>query len=209
MLTLLKYVFGFCLIAASMVIGFFYFTPDLWRDITLRNSVMVPHSTARIDKASCKGLALVLKHCTITFHEDAAPYVSNVTKPQVAPPTQTLSYLFVGSPGERRVGLWRAVERPGSVVSDLGMEYLTNRIVTFIGMTLLSILILTCMAFYMVSVMFGRKDDSQPAESSVDEAIARQLQASAASPAWQASTSSARPDRPPARSGFGQRVPTR
>jgi len=208
-MTVLKYVFGFALIAGGLVLGFINLTPDLWRDIILRDRAMVPHSTARIDKASCKGIALVLKYCTITFREDAAPYAANVAKPQVAPPTQTLSYLFIGSPGERRVGLWRAVERPGSVVSDLGMEYLTSRILTFVGMTLLSIAILMSTVFYMVRVIFRRKGDPQTAESAADEAIARQLQASAASPAWQASTISARPVRPPARSGFGQRVPTR
>jgi hypothetical protein len=99
--------------------------PSLWRDYQIRAMAFMPAPDLNVRKAHCTTYWFVLTDCGIEYTAPGRPQV------------QSLSYGFLGPLPEKKYRLMRLADRPDVVVADIGINYLTNRLVGLCVFTVL------------------------------------------------------------------------
>lgn len=88
---------------------------DLWRDLRLSGEPLAPASGVRLEKAECTSHWSVITNCTVHYLR------ARQTRPN------TLDYIFLGGTPQQEVRLMASAD-PNTVVTDVGMSKLNNRI---------------------------------------------------------------------------------
>ena len=110
-------VFG---LAVLFVVALVYAVgPGLMRDISLRNQQFVP-AQAAITGAKCKTHWFVYTSCDVSYRAASAPQQAEL-----------LHYSFLGPVGEKSVRAMRPINDQNTVVADIGINKLGNRIALF------------------------------------------------------------------------------
>jgi hypothetical protein len=186
------------------------FAGDLVRDIGIRGQPMVP-ADAQVLSADCTRVNLIVSWCTIGY-VDHTTVIEQLTKPKN---TTKLQFLVFGSVAGQRISLQQPSSHPDVVTSDVGMQYLGNRIATLI-------VLLGALALIPFAVVKRLRHGVQPSEDgtrtyndsgnspnyddTIDRALQTHKEAQAATPATRV-TAPAGPR--PAPQGFGRRMPAR
>src|SRR5690349_8665746 len=89
---------------------------DLWRDLRLSREPLTPASGVRLEKAECTTHWMVITNCTVNYLR-----VSQ-TK------STSLHYIFLGGTPQERVQLMAAPGDRNTIVTDVGIAKLNNRI---------------------------------------------------------------------------------
>ncbi len=93
--------------------------PGLAQDFPLRNQQFVP-AQASISEAKCKTHWFVYTSCSISYRSQQAPQQ-----------TRSLHYSFLGPVAEKTVRLMQPADNQHTVVADIGINHLGNRIALF------------------------------------------------------------------------------
>jgi hypothetical protein len=113
--------------------------PDVARDWRIRGDAVPAVGDARVEEARCRSWLAVIKVCTITYSEAAGA-------------KRSLWYLYIGAPGEESIALQRSRSDPALVTTDVGLERLISRSLTF---AVLAGSLLLCLGFAVQAARGG------------------------------------------------------
>lgn len=94
--------------------------PTLWQDFKIRDAQKLTAQDVRVEEASCSTKLFVISFCTIKL------------KPAEAAQTTEFTYLITGTLGEARLAPMRTIGAREILTTNIGMDYLTNRIISFV-----------------------------------------------------------------------------
>jgi hypothetical protein len=116
--------FAFLFSAAAFIALAYFEGGSIARDIPLRNETFVP-AQASIQAAKCKTHWFVYTRCEVSYR----------TQQQAEGQTSSLSYSFLGPAPEDRFMLIHPVNDRQTILADIGINHLGNRIaLVFIGL---------------------------------------------------------------------------
>ena len=106
-------------------------TPTLWSDYQIKDTEKLTASDVQLKEAECQTKLFVISFCTFKMLPDGASDAI------------TQRYLMLGQFGGETVSVLRPVSGSDTLTTSIGMNYLTNRIISwFVMMGLLLLLVL-------------------------------------------------------------------
>jgi|GEM_PF-4270801 len=113
--------------------------PTLWTDYKIQGTKRLVASDVQIDEAKCRTRLFIISFCTIRLNPDrlrpARPNPGKLQSTAASNTTKTteLNYFLLSSLDSEKVIAMRSIGTREVLTTSMGMDHLTNRIVSFIA----------------------------------------------------------------------------